>query len=208
MTDYTTTTDVKNQLVETLGSSTDTSYDAQIASLITSTSRAIDGYLGVEDDYFYPSSDAETRYYDGNGQTEIRIDDYISITELSVAESGGVSSSDYIVWSSTDYFVYPYNAQAKGKPYKKIVIDIENGEKEYIPAWSKAVKVTGVFGYSATPPADIAQACMVQTLRAFMRAKSAYQDAGANANLGQMFYVKELDPDVKTMLQKYVMELL
>ncbi len=206
MTDYATTTDVKNQLVETLGSSTDESYDVLIASLLTTVSRLIDGYLGVEDNYF--SATTDTRYYDGNGMTEICIDNYVSISELAVAESGGVSSSDYIVWSSTDYFNYPYNASNKGKPYNKIIVDIENGSKEYIPAWSKAVKVTAAFGYSASPPADIKQACIIQTMRMFMRAKSAYQDAGMNAAAGQMFYVKELDPDIKLLLNKYVMELL
>lgn len=206
MADYTTLSDVKAQLVETLGSTTDTTYDALISSLITSASRAIDGYIGAEDDYFYPSSDAETRYYDGNGGNQIVIDNYVSITTLAVAESGGVSSSDYITWSSSDWFDYPYNASAKGKPYNRIIVDIENGGKSYFPAWSKAVKVTGVFGYSATTPADVAQACKVMTLRYFMRAKNAFMDAGANPAIGQMFYITELDPDIKTLLSKYVME--
>ena len=204
MADYTTTTDVKNQLVETLGSTTDTTYDALIQSLITSSSRLIDGYLGVDDNYFYPSTDTQTRYFDGNGEDELPIGSFISISTLQVAENG----TDYITWSSTDYYFHPYNANLKGKPYERIVIDVENGSKSYFPAWRKAVKVTGIWGYSTTPPQDVAQACIIQTLRAFMRAKSAYQDAGMNPNMGQMFYVRELDPDVKILLNKYVMELL
>ena len=204
MADYTTTTDVKNQLVETLGSTTDTTYDALIQSLITSSSRLIDGYLGVDDNYFYPSTDTQTRYFDGNGGDELPIGSFISISTLQVAENG----TDYITWSSTDYYFHPYNANLKGKPYERIVIDVENGSKSYFPAWRKAVKVTGIWGYSTTPPQDVAQACIIQTLRAFMRAKSAYQDAGMNPNMGQMFYVRELDPDVKILLNKYVMELL
>ena len=65
------------------------------------------------------------------------------------------------------------------------------------------LKVTGVFGWSATPPADIEQACKIQAVRWFMRAKQGYQDAGANVNLGEMYFMKELDPDVKTILQRY-----
>ena len=206
MADYTTTSDVKAQLVETLAGSTDTSYDALIASLITSASRAIDAYIGQEDDYFYPSTDPEVRYYDGNNSDVLPIDHYISLTELAVAENGGVGTTDYIVWSSTDYFTEPYNATQKGKPYTRIVVDIENGEKGYFPQFKKAVKVTGIFGYCATPPADVAQACKIMTLRYFMRAKSAFQDAGANPAMGQMFYIRELDPDVKLLLNKYVME--
>jgi hypothetical protein len=33
-----------------------------------------------------------------------------------------------------------------------------------------------------------------------MRAKQGYQDASANPEIGQMTYVKELDPDVKRLL--------
>lgn len=206
MADYCTTADVKGALVETLGSSTDTTYDSLIGTLITSASRAIDGYVGQEDNYFYPSTDATTRYYDGNNSHTLKIDDYTSITALGVAENGGVASTDYVAWSSTDYFTYPYNASAKGKPYNALVVDLENGEKGYFPNFRKAVKVTAVFGYSTTPPADVKQACITMTLRYFMRAKSAYQDAGANPAMGQMFYVRELDPDVKVLLSKYIME--
>ena len=206
MADYCSSTDVKGQLVETLGSSTDMSYDDLIASLITSASRAIDGYLGVQDNYFYPSTDEETRYYDGRNQQELEIDDFVSISVLGVAENGGVSSGDYVTWSSTDFFYFPYNAPAKGKPYKKLIVDLENGTKGYFPAFRKSVKVTGIFGYSATPPAPVKQACMAMVIRYMQRAKNAYQDAGANSSIGELYYVKELDPDVKTMLWKYIAE--
>lgn len=206
MADYCTSTDVKLQLTDTLGGSTDTTYDDLIASLVTSASRAIDGYLGVEDNYFYPSSDGETRYYDGVNDYTIRIDDFISISALGVSAAGGLSSSDYTAYSSSDYYLLPYNAVAKGKPYNSIEIDVLNSTQNAFPRYRKAVKVTGVFGYSATPPADVKQACTVMSLRYFMRAKSAFQDAGANPAMGQLFYVRELDPDVKTLLHKYVME--
>lgn len=206
MADYTTLTEVKSQLVDSLGSSTDTSYDTLISGLITSASRAIDGYLGQEDDYFYPSTDNEVRYYDGNSYFELKIDDFLSISELAVSEAGGVSSSDYTVWSSSDYFIAPYNISAKGKPYNKIIVDMINGGRQAFYAFKKAVRVTGIFGYSLTPPADVALACKIMVIRYFMRAKNAYQDAGANPAIGQLFYVTELDPDVKLMLKKYVME--
>jgi hypothetical protein len=60
-----------------------------------------------------------------------------------------------------------------------------------------------VFGHSATPPADIKQACKIQTVRWFMRAKQGYQDSSASAAMGEMIFIKELDPDVKTLLMPY-----
>lgn len=206
MADYCTTTEIKTELIETLGSSTDTTYDTLLGTLITSASRLIDGYVGRWENYFYPSTDLETRYFDGNNFGVLPIDEMVSISTLGVAELGGVQSSDYVDWSDTDYFTEPYNNTALHLPIRRIVADIENGSKSYFPARRKSVKITGIFGRSATPPDDVKQACKVQVLRYFMRSKSAYQDAGANPAMGQMFYVKELDPDVKMLLSKYVLE--
>lgn len=206
MANYCTLAEVKANLPETLGSSTDTTYDSLINTLITSASRAIDGYLGQEDDYFYPSTDNEIRYYNGNNDFEIRVDDFLSVSELAVAEEGVLESTGYTVWSSTNYYYEPYNAAAKSKPYTKIHVDMLNGDKYAFPNFKKAVRVTGIFGYSTSPPSDVKQAAMMLVIRQMQRAKNAYQDAGANPSIGQMFYVTEIDPDVKMLLKKYVME--
>jgi hypothetical protein len=206
MANYCTLAEVKANLPETLGSSTDTTYDSLINTLITSASRVIDGYLGQEDDYFYPSTDTEVRYYNGNNDFEIVIDDFLSVSELAVAEEGVLESTGYTVWSSTNYYLEPYNASAKSKPYHKITVDMLNGDKYAFPNFKKAVRVTGIFGYSTSPPVDVTQAAMMLVIRQMQRAKNAYQDAGANPGIGQMFYITEIDPDVKMMLKKYVME--
>lgn len=201
MADYCTLSDVKSQLVETLGSSTDETFDTLISSLVTSASRAIDGYLGVWDNYFHPSTDAETRYYTGTAGYSMEIDDFVSISSLGVSQEGGLNYSDYQIYSTSDYFVIPFNTT----PHNKIELDVVNSSVNYFTGYQKSVRVTGIFGYSLTPPQDVKQACIIQALRYFMRAKSAYQDAGANPALGQMFYVRELDPDVKLLLNRYVM---
>jgi len=68
---------------------------------------------------------------------------------------------------------------------------------------SKAVKVTGVFGYSTAVPEDVVMAVKIQVMRWFMRAKSGFEDTAAAASVGQMFYTQELDPDIKLILQHY-----
>jgi hypothetical protein len=211
MTQYTTLTEVKAQLVDTIGSSTDTTYDSLISTLILSASRAIDGYVGQGDLYFYasssdhPSGATDIRYYDGVSSPELVIDDFLSISELAVSEAGALSSTDYTVFSSSDFFIAPYNAPSKHKPYNKIILDQVNGSRAFY-RFKKAVRVTGVFGYSLTPPEDVKQACNIMVVRTFQRSKNAFADAGASPIMGQMFYVKELDPDVKLLLSKYVME--
>ena len=206
MADYTTLSNVKAQLVETLASSTDSTYDALLSSLITSASRAIDGYMGQDDNYFYPSSDTQVRYYDGNNGQRLDTDHFLNITELAVSEEGLVTPSSYIVWATTDYYFHPYNAPLKGKPYHTILIDSLNGNRHSFPNFYKAVKVTGIFGFSLIPPPEVTQAANVLVIREFQRAKNAFADAGANPVIGQMFYVREVDPDVKRLLAKFVVE--
>ena len=215
MTEYTTLLNVKAQLADTLGSSTDETYDTLITTLIQSASRAIDGYIGQGDYYFYASSSdhhhgstdgLSTRYFDGNGFYEMVIDHFVSLSSLAVSEQGGVDSTSYTVYNSSDFFIAPYNAAEYHKPYNKIIIDPLNGGRSAFYRFPKSVRVIAVWGYSLTPPADVVQACNVMVIRYFMRAKNAFMDAGANPAMGQMFYVRELDPDVKLLLSKYVLE--
>lgn len=204
MADYTTSTDVKAQIAEGFAS-TDTSYDTLLAALITSASRLIDREVGKWPDYFYPSTSDTVRYFDGNETPHLWIDDAVSITTVSVSDSGGRESSDYTDWSSSDWIAWPYNTT----PITRIDVDVLNGSYSLFDAYPKSVKVTGVFGYSATPPEDVRQACEIQVLRWFMRAKQAYADNGANAAFGQVNInlgtrtSNRLDPDVAAILWPY-----
>ena len=204
MADYTSINDVKADLPDSpLFSSSDTNYDAVIGGMITAASRLIDREVGRWPNYFYPSTDDETRYFDGSGQVILDIDEAISLTSVSVSEGGGTGSTDYSAWTeNTDFYVWPYNYTALSTPIRELHIDW-NGSKSTWTRYPKAVKVVGRFGYSATPPTDIAQACKIQAFRWFMRAKQGYQDAGANPALGQMTYVQQLDPDIREILRPY-----
>jgi hypothetical protein len=123
---------------------------------------------------------------------------------VAVSESGGRGSTDYTTWTEdTDFYVSPYNYSALGQPIQSLVIDNDSGSKGTWGTVRKGVKITGVWGYSSTPPDDIEQACKIQAFRWFSRAKQNYQDGGANPTLGEMTYVQELDPDVKMLLHPY-----
>lgn len=180
-----------------LASSTDASYTAALATAVTSASRMIDRYIGRWDNYFYPSTDAETRYYDAVGGKEMLIDECMSITSVSVAEDYDLSS--YTDWTDgTDYLTFPYNSS----PKFQIIIHPDSGKYKF-PVYRKAVKVVGRFGGSLTVPEVVKRACKIQAVRYFMRAKQAYQDTGLSTELGQLLYTQELDPDVKLLLQGY-----
>jgi len=80
---------------------------------------------------------------------------------------------------------------------------VEDGDKANFPSYAMSIKVTGIFGYSSTPPSDVVQACKIQAFRWFSRAKQGYQDASASAALGQIMFTRQLDPDVAEILLPY-----
>lgn len=207
MADYCTTSDVIAIMPDSgLAQTTDTNYTTALGVLITAASRLIDKEVGRWDNYFYPSTDTETRYFDGSGLETQDVDEMVSLTSVAVAETGGTAAADYTTWTeNTDFYTWPYNRSGNTRPIRQFITDY-NGDKYDWPAFRKAVKVVGVFGYAATPPADIAHACSIQTMRWYMRAQNAQQDAGANPALGTMTYVRELDPDVKVLLYHYQLE--
>ena len=205
MADYTTLGSLKSDVPDSpMFNVTDETYDTVLGGMITAASRLIDKEVGGWPNYFYPTTDTATRYFDGNGETDLYIDPVTTLTSVSVSEGGGRVATDYTAWvEDTDFYVWPYNYAVIGQPIQKLIVDNDAGNKGGWYRTRKGVKITGVFGYSASPPDDIEQACKIQATRWFMRAKQGYQDAGASASIGQMVYVKELDPDVKTLLQPY-----
>lgn len=205
MADYVTVQELKEDVPDSpLFDISDETYDTVLGNMVTAASRAIDKFVGGWANYFYPTSDDATRYFDGNGEEEIYIDPLVSLTSVAVSESGGRAATDYTTWTlDTDFYVSPYNYSALSQPIQSLVVDNDSGSKGTWGTVRKGVKITGVWGYSSTPPADVEQACKIQAIRWFSRAKQNYQDGGANPTLGEMTYVQQLDPDVKILLLPY-----
>lgn len=203
MADYVSVAELKADLPDVdIGTLED--YDYVLAEMATSASRLIDREVGGWPNYFEPTTDGETRYFDGSGEVEQWIDPMVSLTSVSVSESGGRSSSDYTDWTEdTDFYVWPYNYSSLSVPIQKLVVDNDSGSKGKFYRVRKGVKVTGIFGYSSSVPEDVKQAAKIQAMRWFMRSKQSYQDTSASERLGQMLYTQELDPDVKRILMPY-----
>lgn len=206
MNDYTTSTDAFADISE--GSYSSSDYPA-MATFVTAASRLIDLEVGRWEGFFYPTTDEATRYYNGSGEEEQDIDEFASITSVSVSEQGALDSTSYSLWSSTEYYVAPYNYAQLGKPINKLIVDVLNGSKSVFYPFRKAVKVVGVPGYSLTPPTAIKLACRIQAVRWFMRAKGGYQDVTGTDETGRLFYkgTAQLDGDVKLLLHPFKLEL-
>src|SRR3990167_1236048 len=182
-------------------------YDILLTDLIRRASRALDRYTKWEAGSFArASTDEETRYYDGSGGSQQWIDPYVVAPSLlAVSESGGLASSDYTSYPSTDWFVWPPNAAAKGEPYYRIDLDTLNGNKQVFYKYPKSVKVTAPFGHSLASaiPDEIVQATVIQAARWFKRGQQAFQDTSAIVELGQLRYTQKLDPDVAEIIDHF-----
>jgi len=203
MADYVSVAEIKADMPDSdIESMSD--YDTVLSEMITAASRLIDKEVGGGKDYFDVPTTDTIRYFDGSGEEEQYVDPMISLTSVSVSESGGRASSNYTDWTEdTDYYVWPYNYSALNKPIEKLIVDNFAGSKGKFYSVKKGIKVTGRFGYSDNPPDDIVQAVKITVMRWFMRSKQAYQDTSASAELGQLMYTKSLDPDVIEILKQY-----
>ena len=203
MSDYVSVAEVKANLPESGLDLTDTTYNAVIGGIVTAISRLIDREVGRQNGYFAASPTPTVRYYDGNGMAGMWIDDAVSITELAVSDIGKLDPGDYVAWAASDFITWPYNEA----PIRQIIVDRHNGTKLYFPKYRKNVRVTAIFGYSLTPPAQVKQAALIQSTRLFMRTKQAYADTGASPEVGGMTVnvggrgiEPQLDSDVRLML--------
>ena len=200
--DYSTSTDAFADISEGNYSSSDY---PQMATFVTVASRLVDREVGRWEGFFYPTTDTVIRYYNGSGSIEQDIDEFVSISEVAVSEQGSLSSSDYTVWSSSDYIEWPYNVT----PIKRLYVDGLNGSQSGFDRYRKSVRISGIAGYATTPPDLIVQAVKRQAVRWFMQAKQAYQETGATAQFGGMTFTVDasLDKDIVNMLRPFVLEL-
>lgn len=191
MSDYITVEDVMAEMPDTDFTG---KYVPVLQAIVTRASRMVDRLTGREDGAYQVTA-ATVRYFDGSGCAFQWVDEMAAApTTVAVDETG--DRATYTTWAATDYMVWPYNALAKGRPYTRLDVDQLSGDHALFYAFPQSVKVTAKWGYSTTPPGEIYQATLTQAVRWFKRAQQAFQDAGAIVDLGQLRYVRAVDPDV------------
>lgn len=171
--------------------------DASLESVISAVSRWIDVYTGRR---FYVAS--ETRYYTAESSDRLRVDDLILITQLACDVSGARSYDE--IWAASDYDLEPHNAllESPPRPYTRIRSS-PNGNYAFPTGLAKGVRLAGSFGYSSTPPPQIAEAALIQAARIFKRKDAIFGVMGA-AEMGQVLVQPKFDPDVALMLQPFI----
>ena len=120
-----------------------TTYDTRLRQLLEAASRLIDRYCNR---HFYVL--ASTRKYDGNGGTELVVDDLISVTSLRTDDD--LDRTFETTWASTDYLLYPANAQPTnpwGRPYTGVHVDTDAGTEDVFTRGRQTVQIDGNWGY-------------------------------------------------------------
>ncbi len=133
--------------------------DTVIEKLIESVSRYIDRQTSKR---FYLSASDEIRYYTTDDPYHCNIDDFGSITNVSVDYNGLRSYEALVV---ADYDTLPDNAALDGIPFSALAIVLLSTSSAYFPTTRRAVKVIGKIGWPITPK-DINEATLsiVQSL--------------------------------------------
>jgi hypothetical protein len=142
---YTDKTTIENYLIQTI----DTSFDSQIDAWI----EAAENFIDQDTSQIFIKKTA-TRYFDGNGQRELVIDSFRSITSLDILEVDGTTLLSLTEGPADDFLSFPYNEDTK---YKLILTN--TSQIGAFLSGHRRIKIVADWGEASTVPADIKLAC-------------------------------------------------
>ena len=199
--------------------------DSILQSWLDAATQCIDFFCNRVRDGFVAVAVAQARYYTGGGKPHLLIDECITVTEVAVKDSA--TEVTYTAWTSPttvmagdgDWIPYrgsPSTPHFEKLPYNALMID-PNGQYAtftggkfthrggFRPSSTAhrnvpTIKVTARWGYAATVPAVVHNACMFQAARWYKRGTAGGADAIASRDLGMLMYTKALDPAIQMLL--------
>lgn len=139
----------------------DTADDAVLEAVVESVSRAIDDFCGRR---FYAAT--QTRYYSAKSGRRLLVDDLLSVSSLKTDDDG--DGTHETTWAASDYHLAPYNAQldSPAQPYWRIEVS-EGGDYWFPVGVRRGVEIVGSWGFSASTPDVVEQACLFQAAHEF-----------------------------------------
>jgi hypothetical protein len=153
-------------------------------------------------EYWNAPAVASARLYSGSGKAWQRIDPCIAITQVAVKDS--VTDTTYTAWDAADWVAFQGSYERptfNDLPYTALMVAIDGDYAGFTRGIrGPSVRVTARWGESATPPADITEACIMQSARWYKRLQSAMSDTLASGEMGMLLFQKSLDPDIRRIL--------
>lgn len=174
----------------------DTTDDAVLEAIVESVSRAIDDYTGRQ---FYAAT--QTRYYTPRYGRRLMVDDLLSVTTLKTDEDG--DGTYETTWATTDYTLAPYNAQLESVPQPYWRVEVTEAGVYWFPAGvQRGVQIVGSWGFSATTPDVVEQACLFQAAHEF-RVQQAPMGIMGSGDLQNEVRLTGLHPVTRRLLEPY-----
>jgi len=191
--DYCTLDEVRGELGL---AETDDSHDDMIQGMIEQAKELIDMFCNRS----FDAQPDTTKYYDGSA-SPLFIDDLVSITGdndgIFLDEDG--DGTYEVTMATTDYHLYPLNKT----PKTRIEINPEGGYGGFASGIRKGVKIIATWGYSLSLAKPIKRASIIQVCRWFKRRESAFADVIGGSITGELVMYKELDPDIKLIINQF-----
>ena len=163
--------------------------DVMLGDLLDRATKAIDNYcrrvfvaVSASRYYTYDMVEGDTLWLDNE------------LYSVSALLNGDASATPI---TSTHYWLLPRN----DPPYFQIKLKSDT-------SWDfdtdGEVKITGMWGYSLTPPADIEHACVRLAAYYYKQRDAQVFDVTAQPDQGQLIIPKGIPADVKQILDRYV----
>ena len=142
---YIVKSDIQNYMMITISAT----FDTVISNWISAAENYIENYTGRT----FAKTTGVSKLYDGDGTTELLINDLIALTKVEILDADGDVS--YTIDDTTEYYLYPSSTTPFTRPYTSIVINRENAPIPIFLRGRQNIKVTGNFGYADDVPNDI-----------------------------------------------------
>lgn len=170
---------------------TGTSYDTELAALVTAASRWIDRSTWQLDNAF-AASGTSSRYYRGDAVERARLwldAPILTVSTLTNGDGATIDSGDYwLMPRNNGYFWY---------------IDLKSTASGWTFTTDGEITVAGTWGFSTTVPDPIREATAMLAGWMFKRYQAALQDNAASPELGQLVYGEAIPKQVLALIAPY-----
>lgn len=200
------------------GSPVSTAHDTQLEQIASAVSDAIDHYCQRS---FRPTLVTQTRF-NGCGYADLYLTDFVALTTVEYSTDRGATWTALL---NTDYAQLRAVSDDVAMSYDTIML-LQTAPIQYFPQSFRAVRVSGLFGYTSDRatataayasgagtlaeveavwfvPLAVQQACIIETVRLFKRGQQAFSDVSAISELGQLYYNDAIDKTALSLLAPY-----
>ena len=154
---------------------------------------------------FVAASTATARTFTASTANRVEVDDIYTTSGLIVSSYNTVVPAA-VAYVSAGYELGPANAAALGRPWTFLchTTGWTGGWTGYFSTTEGAISVTAKWGFQATVPTAVQQACLLQASRLFSRRHSPYGISGSPDMGGELRLLAKVDADVAVLLRPFV----